>query len=165
MATDSGTPERTIGQLVADLTRDVEGIVRSNVALAKVEVTGSAKVMGKGAGMLAAAGVLGLIGFVFVLHSAAWGIAEALPVWAGYLIVAVVVLVVAGILGLLGKKALEKAETSPTRAIAEGKQTLAVIKPAAKGESAGGTHATPTRSDATRASAAVTGASSTTTAS
>ncbi|HYN30054.1 MAG TPA: phage holin family protein [Dermatophilaceae bacterium] len=133
MATEGGIPERTIGQLVSDLTRDVEGIVRSNVALAKAEVTGGAKIMGKGVGMLAAAGVLGLIGFVFLLHTAARAIALALPLWAGYLIVAVVVLIVAGILGLLGKKSLDKAQPSPNRAIAESKQTLAVIKPAGKG--------------------------------
>jgi hypothetical protein len=142
MATDSSAPERTIGQLVADLTRDVEGIVRSNVALAKAEVSDSAKVMGRGVGLLVGAGVLGLFGFLFLLFTAAQAIALALPLWAGYLIVAAVVLVVALVLALLGKKALDNAETSPTRAIAEGKQTLAVIKPAAKGGVDGGSHAT-----------------------
>ena len=128
MATGPSSTERTIGQLVADATHDLEGIVRGEIALAKAEVSSGAKVLGKGAGLLAGAAFLALMGFAFILHSAAWGIAEWLPVWAGYLIVAVVVLIVAAVLGLLGKKALETARPAPERAIEQAQQTIAVIK-------------------------------------
>ena len=128
MATGTSGTERTIGQLVADATHDLEGIVRGEIALAKAEVTDGAKVLGKGAGLLAGAAFLALMGLVFLLHSAAWGIAEWLPVWAGYLIVAVVVLIIAAVLGLLGKKALETARPAPERAIDQAQQTIAVIK-------------------------------------
>ena len=79
MATGTSGTERTIGQLVADATHDLEGIVRGEIALAKAEVTDGAKVLGKGAGLLAGAAFLALMGVVFLLHSAAWGIAEWLP--------------------------------------------------------------------------------------
>lgn len=128
MATGTSGTERTIGQLVADATHDLEGIVRGEIALAKAEVTTGAKVIGKGVGLLAGAAFLGLMALVFFLHSAAWGIAEWLPVWAGYLIVATVVLVIAAVLGLLGKKALDKAQPSPDRAIDQAQQTIAVLK-------------------------------------
>ena len=128
MATGTSGTERTIGQLVADATHDLEGIVRGEIALAKAEVTDGAKVLGKGAGLLAGAAFLALMGFVFLLHSAAWGISTWLPVWAGYLIVAVVVLIVAAVLGLMGKKALETAQPAPERAIDQAQQTIAVIK-------------------------------------
>ena len=128
MATGTFGTERTIGQLVADATHDLEGIVRGEIALAKAEVTDGAKVLGKGAGLLAGAGFLALMGFMFLLHSAAWGIAVWLPVWAGYLIVAVVVLIVGAILGLMGKKALDNAKPAPERAIEQAQQTIAVIK-------------------------------------
>jgi Putative Actinobacterial Holin-X, holin superfamily III len=128
MATGTSGSERTIGQLVADATHDLEGIVRGEIALAKAEVTTGAKVLGKGAGLLAGAAFLALMGVVFILHGAAWGIAEVLPVWAGYLIVAAVVLVVAVILGLLGKKSLETAQPAPERAIDQAQQTIAAIK-------------------------------------
>jgi len=126
----AGTPgsERTIGQLVADATHDLEGLVRGEIALAKAEVTSGARVLGKGAGLLAGAAFFALMGLVFLLHSAAWGIAEALPVWAGYLIVGAVVLVLAAILGLLGKKSLETARPAPERAIDQAQQTIAVLK-------------------------------------
>ena len=128
MATGTSGTERTIGQLVADATHDLEGIVRGEIALAKAEVTTGAKVIGKGVGLLAGAAFLGLMALVFFLHSAAWGIAEWLPVWAGYLIVATVVLIIAAVLALLGKKALDKAQPSPDRAIDQAQQTIAVLK-------------------------------------
>src|SRR3954454_10869254 len=128
MATGTSSTERTIGQLVADATHDLEGIVRGEIALAKAEVTDGAKVLGKGAGLLAGAAFLALIGFVFLLHSAAWGISTWLPVWAGYLIVAVVVLIVGAILALLGKKALDQARPAPERAIGQAQQTISAIK-------------------------------------
>ena len=128
MATGTTGTERTIGQLVADATHDLEGIVRGEIALAKAEVTTGAKVIGKGAGLLFGAAFLALMGVVFLLHSAAWGISVWLPVWAGYLIVAVVVLLVAGILGLMGKKALDRARPAPERAIDQAQQTIAVHK-------------------------------------
>ncbi|WP_377640159.1 phage holin family protein [Oryzobacter terrae] len=120
--------ERTIGQLVADATHDLEGIVRGEIALAKAEVTSGAKVIGKGAGLLAGAAFLGLMGLVFVLHGLSWVIAEWLPVWAGYLIVAGVLLLLAAVLGLLGKKALESAKPTPERAIDQAQQTIETIK-------------------------------------
>lgn len=128
MATGTTGTERTIGQLVADATHDLEGIVRGEIALAKAEVADGAKVLGKGAGLLVGAAFLALIGFVFLLHSAAWGISTWLPVWAGYLIVAVVVLIIGAVLALLGKKALEQAKPAPERAIDQAQQTIAAIK-------------------------------------
>ena len=65
MATGTSGKERTIGQLVADATHDIEGIVRGEIALAKAEVTDGAKVLGKGAGLLAGAAFLVLMGVVF----------------------------------------------------------------------------------------------------
>jgi hypothetical protein len=142
MATGASGTERTIGQLVVDATHDLEGIVRGEIALAKAEVTTGAKVLSKGAGLLAGAGFLALMGVVFLLHSAAWGIAEWLPVWAGYLIVAVVVLIVATILGLLGRKALQNARPAPERAIDQAQQTIAVIKNTGSEPAAAGTGTT-----------------------
>ncbi len=129
MAAGVPTGERTIGQLVADASHDVKHIVRGEIALAKAEMQGKAQVMGKGAGMLAAAAVLGLFGLLFVLHTIARVIALWLPIWAGYGIVALVLLIVAAILALTGKKALSTVDPAPRKAIADVQQTVAAIKP------------------------------------
>ena len=122
--------ERTIGQLVADASHDIQGIIRSEVALAKAEVSAGAKVMGKGAGLLVGAGVLAVFGLTFLLHTLARVIAVWLPVWAGYLIVTVVLFVVAAVLALLGKKALSAARPKPEKAINQAQLTVAAVKDA-----------------------------------
>jgi protein-S-isoprenylcysteine O-methyltransferase Ste14 len=127
MTTQTG-PERTIGQLVADATHDVQGIVRSEIALAKAEVSSGAKVMGKGAGLLGGAAFVGLLGLVFLFHTLARVLDIWLPISASYAIVTLLLFVVAAVLGLLGKKALDKAKPAPSRAIAEAKQTVATLK-------------------------------------
>lgn len=124
--------ERTIGQLVADATHDISGIVRSEIALAKAEVSSGAKVMGKGAGFLVGAAVLGLFGLTFLLHTLARTIAVWLPVWAGYLIVTVVLFIGAAVLGVLGKKALDAAKPTPEKAIEQAQLTVAAVKDAAR---------------------------------
>jgi uncharacterized membrane protein YcjF (UPF0283 family) len=157
MATGAPGTERTIGQLVADATHDLEGIVRGEIALAKAEVTSGAKVLSKGVGLLLGAAFLALMGFAFLLHSAAWGISTWLPVWAGYLIVAVVVILVGAVLGLMGKKALDKARPTPERAIDQAQQTIAALK------NTGGDGSGPSSTGtSTTGATAATGATSTT---
>lgn len=124
--------ERTISQLVADASHDIQGIIRSEVALAKAEVSAGAKVMGKGAGLLVGAGIIAVFGLIYLFHTLAQVIAIWLPVWAGYLIVTVLLFVVAAILGLLGKKALSGAKASPDRAKKQAQLTIAAIKDAAR---------------------------------
>ncbi len=120
--------DRTIGQLVADATHDLQAIVRGEIDLAKAEITSGAKVMGRGAGLLVGAGFVGLFGLVFLFHTLARLIGVWLPVWAGYAIVTALLFVVAAVLGLLGRKALQEARPAPERAIEQGRATVAVLK-------------------------------------
>ena len=128
--TPNTTPERTLGQLVADATQDMSTIVRSEITLAKTEITADAKQAGKGAGMFAGAGVMGFLGVVLLLFAVVYGlVAAGLSVWLSFLIVAVVLFVVAGILGLVGKKTVSKVKGKPERTIVTTQETIAAIKP------------------------------------
>lgn len=120
--------QRTIGQLVADATHDVQGLVKSEIALAKAEVQQGAKVLGKGAGLLAGAGFVALLGLIFLFHTLAQVIAIWLPAWTGYAITTGLLFLVAAVLGLIGKNALSKARPKPERAIAEAEKTIAALK-------------------------------------
>lgn len=126
-----GETERTVGQLVADASHDISALVQNEIQLAKAEVTKGLSFGGKGAGLLGGAAFLGLLGLIFLFHTLARVIAIWLPVWAGYLIITVVLLLLAAALGLLGYKALMKAKdnTVPQRAIRNAQETVAAIKP------------------------------------
>jgi hypothetical protein len=136
-STPSGVPERlrtsqarTIGQLVAQVTDDLSVIVRTELQLAKTEISAQLGTAGKGVGMLAGAGVVALYGLGLLFITLSLVIAVWLPAWAGFLIVTVVLFVVAAVLALIGRKALNQVNPRPERAIANAQETLAMVKSA-----------------------------------
>jgi hypothetical protein len=120
--------ERTIGQLVADATADISAIVRNEIALAKAEITGEARLAGKGAGLLAGAAFVGLLGVIFLFHTIANVIAIWLPLWAGYLITTALLFAIAAILGVVGKNNVTKVQPKPERTIKNVQETIEVLK-------------------------------------
>lgn len=121
-------PERTIGQLVADATHDVSDILRHEVALAKVELKDEISKAGVGAGLLAGAAFLGAVAFVLLCIAVALGlVAAGLPGWAAFLIVTGVLLLLAAVLGLVGKKRLGGIQ-KPERTISTAKGSVAALK-------------------------------------
>ena len=77
----------TLGELVARISENVSGLIKGEIDLAKAKGKRMAIKMGTGIGLLAAAGVLAL--------------------YAGYLIVAVVILIIVAFLALVGVKKLQ----------------------------------------------------------
>ncbi len=109
--------DMSIGQLVSQATADVQSLVKSQIELTKLEVSTSVKEAAAGSGLLVGAGVLGFLGFIFLLITAAEAMITAgLSAWLSFLIVALVLIVVAAILGFVGKKRFEKVK-GPERSI------------------------------------------------
>lgn len=98
--------DQTIADVIRSTLHDAQDLVRGEIALAKAELRQEVRRVGAGAAALGAAAVAGLIGVVFLLTAVAWGITAAtgLPAWVGFGIVAVVVLIAAAVLGMMGKK-------------------------------------------------------------
>lgn len=120
--------EQTLGQLVSRATADLSTLVRKEIELAKAEVAAEAKKAGKGVGFLGGAGGLAFMGWVVLTFAAVWGLNEALPLWLSALLVGLVYLVLAGILGLLGKKALSRLDPPPRRTISTVKEDVAWVR-------------------------------------
>jgi len=98
----------SLGSLVKELPDRVTRLVKSEVQLAKLELTTKLKAAGIGAGMLAAAAFFALVFFAVLVSAAVMGLAEVLPGWAAALIVAGVFLILAAVLALLGINKLKK---------------------------------------------------------
>jgi Flp pilus assembly protein TadB len=127
---DDDTVERTLGQLVADATRDISSIVRSELALAKAEIRADAKKAGLGAGMFTAAGILAFLALILLLIAAAYGlVAAGLAPWLAFLILACVLLVIGAILVLVGKRSIDSLQGKPERAIKSTQDTIAAVRP------------------------------------
>ncbi len=120
--------DRTIGQLVADASRDASTLVRHEIALAKAELKDSAVKAGTGIGLFVGAAIFGFVGFLLLCVAAAWGlIAAGLTNWAAFGIVALVLFVIAAILALIGRSKVSKAGP-PHKAIESSKKTADVLK-------------------------------------
>ena len=109
----------TIGGLVRGILTDLRTLIREEIALARVEIrqqAGRARAAAFSFGLAAAAL---LFGVTFLLVAVATGIAELLnwPVWAGFLIVAVLLAAV-GIISLSsGRKQLQTFHAVPEETV------------------------------------------------
>jgi hypothetical protein len=125
--------ERTLGQLVADATNDISSIIRSEIALAKAEMSADAKRAGLGAGMFAAAGTFAFLALILLLISAAYGlVAAGLAPWLAFLIVAGLLLILGVILVIVGKSSIDKLQGKPERAIKSAQDTFAAVRPSSR---------------------------------
>jgi uncharacterized membrane protein YqjE len=106
------TRDRGIGELVKDLANQTSTLVRQEIRLAQAEVTERGKTAGRGAGMLAGAGVAALLGLGALTAVIVIALDGALALWLAALIVTVIWFVVAAVLAMAGKKALQ-ASTPP----------------------------------------------------
>jgi uncharacterized membrane protein YqjE len=101
--------ERGIGELVKDLAGQTSMLVRQEIKLAQAEVTEKGKVAGRGAGMLAGAGVAALLMLATLTAVLVVALDSALPLWLAALIVTLLWGVVAAVLAQSGRKALQAA--------------------------------------------------------
>ncbi len=101
-------PDKSLGELLGDLTREMGDLVRKEIDLAKVEAKEQATTAGKAGAMLAAGAVGGLLALAFLSHALAWGLAEIMPEGFAYLIVGVLWVIVAAVLASMGRKRLKQ---------------------------------------------------------
>jgi hypothetical protein len=101
--------DRPIGELVKDLSAQTSTLVRQEIDLAKAELQQQGKVAGKGAGMLAGAGVAGLLALGALSAGLIALLGEAMPIWVAALIVMALWAIVALVLAKSGQKALQRA--------------------------------------------------------
>jgi hypothetical protein len=107
----------TIGKLVADATRDVSSLVRSEIALAKSELQVSVKAGGLGVAFFAVAAFLGVLAIIMLSVAIAYFIhMTGLDLAFCFLIVFALYVLLAGVLAFIGLKKVKQVR-APERAI------------------------------------------------
>jgi hypothetical protein len=122
------TEEPTIGKLVVDASRDVSGLIKSEIALAKSELRISVKAGGIAIGLFAAAAFIVLLSIIMLSVAFAYFLS-----WTGldlawcFLIVFGAYLLVAALLGAIGVRSIKKVK-APERAIEQAGKNKELLK-------------------------------------
>jgi hypothetical protein len=97
------------GQLVKQLSEQVSLLVRDELKLATLEMTGKAKTAARGAGLFGGSGVMALYGTGCLLAAAIIALAGVIRPWLAALIVGVALFAAAGIAALAARGQIKKA--------------------------------------------------------
>ncbi len=122
-------PDRSIGELFGDLTREMSTLFRQEVQLAKVEMTQKATETGKNVAFIAVGGFIAYAGLLALIATLVIILATAgLPWWAASLLVTVVVLAIGGVLVMQGLNRLKQTSLVPTQTMQTLKEDQEFIK-------------------------------------
>lgn len=105
--------DRSLGELFGQLTADTGELIRKEVQLARVELKEEAQRAGRAGGMLAGAGVVGLLAAIALTFALAWLLDEWMPRPLAFLIVGVVWLIVAAVLYGRGRTEMKTIKPVP----------------------------------------------------
>ncbi|MGN7202618.1 phage holin family protein [Arthrobacter sp. SAFR-044] len=117
----------SLGELLGDVTRDLSTLMRQEVELAKAELKQTTSRAGKGAGMLAGAGIGGHFVLLFLSLALMWALGAIMPLGWSALIVAVIWAIIAAVLASIGRKELKQIKGMPQTG-----ETLSEIPPTLK---------------------------------
>lgn len=124
----SSNGEKTLGAIVRELAEDLSMLVRSEIALAKLEIKQAAAGMGAAAALFTAALFCLLFGLGFLLVTGVLALALVMPAWLATLIGAVILLVATGVLAYAGKKKMAAVEFVPKGTIESVKTDVESIR-------------------------------------
>lgn len=117
-------PDRSLGDLFGDLSRETSTLLRQEVALAKSELTQKAGQVGRDVGFLVAGGAVAYAGFLAILAAVIIALAIVLPWWLAALIVGLVVVGIGYLLVQKGLSSLKHEDLAPRQTIETMKENL-----------------------------------------
>ncbi len=120
--------DRSIGEILSDVTTDLSTLMRQELELAKAELKQTATRAGTGAGMLGGAAVAGHMVLIFLSIALWWGLGNLIGLGWSALIVAVIWAIIAAVLAVTGRGQLAR-----VRGIPRTTDTVSKIPDALKG--------------------------------
>jgi uncharacterized membrane protein YqjE len=106
-------PEKSLGELVADMTSSLSSIFRKEIELAKVELKEEASKAGKGAGMLGGAAIAGWLTLLMASFALVSLLDEVMHTALAFLLVAVLYGIGAFVLQAKGREQLAATPVLP----------------------------------------------------
>lgn len=119
--------DQSLGQMFAAVSRDMSELLRGEIKLAKAELRVDVKYGGKAVGLFAAAAFVVVLAVILLTFAIAYAFDTFLPTWLAFLVTSVLFVVIAGLLGLLGRSSVRKVKP-PERTIRTSKDTAQFLK-------------------------------------
>jgi uncharacterized membrane protein YqjE len=133
---DSSAEDRSVPELVFDVSERVSVLVREEVELAKTEVREKLTKLIRGSIVGIVAGIFAIAGLAMLIHGIAWLLNDLFfsdHVWIGFVIEAAFWLVVAGVAGFVALRAMRAgAPPTPDLAIEEARRTKETLEAGAR---------------------------------
>jgi uncharacterized membrane protein YqjE len=125
--------DKSLGEIVADVSEKASQLVREEIELAKAEVKDKVSKLTRGAVVAAAAGVFLVFGVTMFFHGLAWFLDDVFNwednIWAGFAVVTLLLFVLAALAGLIAFRLFKKGSPpTPDLAIEEAKRTRAELE-------------------------------------
>ncbi len=122
------TNQGGMGAILGELLKDLQTLVRGEIALARAEVREDLAAAGKGVASLAVALIFGLTGFIFLMLAATYVLHLWVRMWIAAGIVGGALVLLALIFAMSGKKKLSAANLKPDQTIDSLKENQAWAK-------------------------------------
>jgi uncharacterized membrane protein YqjE len=125
--------DKSLGEIVAEVSEKASQLVREEIELAKAEVTDKLSKLTRGAVVAAAAGVFLVFGITMFFHGMAWFLDDVFNwednVWVGFAVVTLALFLCATLAGLFAYRLFKKGSPpTPDLAIEEAKRTRAELE-------------------------------------
>ena len=112
-----GKEDRSIGELIAELSRETVALVRQEVQLAKAEMSQKASRVGKNVGFLIVGGVVAYTGLLAIVAAVIIVLGGVIPLWLSALGVGLVIAAIGLVLVLKGANTLRQEDPAPQETI------------------------------------------------
>ena len=124
--------DRSVGELVLDVSERVSTLIREEIELAKTEIREKVTKLVQGSVVGIAAGVFALMGLAMLMHGIAWLLNDLFfedDVWIGFMIEAAFWFVVAAAAGFFAYRSVQAgAPPTPDMAIEEARRTKETLE-------------------------------------
>jgi tetrahydromethanopterin S-methyltransferase subunit C len=127
--TDAAAQNGGVGAAAKEVADHASAIAKLELELAGLELKRKIASLGTGIGMGVGAALFAVFGLGFLFATIAAGLATFLPTWLAILIVTLLLFVLAAVLGILARSAIQKGTPPvPEQAIREAKLTSEALK-------------------------------------
>ena len=120
--------ERSVSDVLQDIVRNLQEMVRSEIRLAKVEIREEVRRVVSSSAWIAAGIVGTLSAWIFLLWTLAYALASRMPMWVATLVVAVVMTAASFVLIIGGIRRVRRIQPIPERTLESVKENLEWMK-------------------------------------